>query len=95
MASSPVVRRGTSSQRELRKANKKCSVEGCENIRAKDGARGLCGKCYRTSRQAEKDVPNHSRALSVLEDADVLLPARPRFEWLGNLQESVRALREE
>jgi hypothetical protein len=38
-----------SSQRDLRKAGKKCSIEGCENIRTSTGgsARGMCGKCYR------------------------------------------------
>jgi bacterioferritin-associated ferredoxin len=78
-----------SSQRDLQKAARKCVVEGCENLRSKAGARGMCGKCYRRNREAGKAAVEQSRALSVHEDPDA--PRRKRFEWLGDLQTSLRA----
>ncbi len=82
-----------SSQQALKKAARKCVVEGCENLRTKDGARGMCGKCYRRTRESNKVAVEQARALGVHEDPDT--PRRKPFEWLGSLQESIRALSEE
>jgi hypothetical protein len=40
------------SQRALKKVSRKCCVEGCNKPRGSSGWKGMCGKCYRQSRQA-------------------------------------------
>ena len=92
MPPSPVVR-GSSSQRALRNAARKCSVCGVSLGTA--GARGMCYRHYREATVKEKANPLESRIPSAREDPDVVVPRRKRFEWLGSLSESISAIAQE
>lgn len=94
MPPSPVVR-GSSSQRALRNAARKCSV--CGGSLGTAGARGMCYRHYREAAAKEKAEANplESRIPSAREDPDVIVPRRKRFEWLGSLQESISAIAQE
>lgn len=88
-----------STQRNLRNAVRKCKTESCERTVATDGARGLCSRCYtivtRIEKQKSKPKSKSARIPGVHEDKDIALPVRRSFEWLGSLQESVRAMQVE
>ena len=96
MPPSPVVR-GTSSQRALRNAARKCSVEGCDGSLGTGSARGMCYRHYHQAAAKEKAEANplESRIPSAREDSSITLPRRKPFEWLGSLQESISAIAQE
>jgi hypothetical protein len=82
----------TSSQSHLRNVTRKCKTEGCE--RAVAEGRGLCHRCYSIVARIEKSKAKSksARIPGVHEDKEVVLPVRKNFEWLGDLQSSVRAM---
>jgi hypothetical protein len=85
----------TSSQSHLRNAARICATEGCGRAVAKDGARGLCSRCYPKAVRAEKKMAKSARLPGVHDDKEITLPQRRNFEWLGDLQSSVRAMQAE
>lgn len=82
----------TSSQRHNRNLTRKCRTEGCARSVTRDGSLGLCGYCYRIAKRAEKQSRKSKRLSELHDDPNIILPVRRNFEWLGDLQESLRAM---
>ena len=86
----PNTQTGTSSQRHTRNLTRKCKTESCARFVTKDGSLGLCGYCYRLAKRAGKKKPlTEAEQRCAVRDSDIILPVRQKFEWTGNLQESL------
>jgi hypothetical protein len=94
----------TSSYRSIRNQARKCSAEGCTRRVTRDGSRGLCGVCYRRVTSTEKKQGQKTKkAITEVErhcavrDPEIVgnLPRRRNFEWLGDLQSSVKNMQAE
>lgn len=89
----------TPSQSHLSHVTRPCATEGCDRSCIKDGSRGLCSRCYtrrmtKEKAQKVKGTTDADRSCTS-RDLDLVLPVRPKFEWLGNLKLSVQAMKAE
>lgn len=74
----------------MQKITRRCKTEGCARLCTKHGSKGLCSLCYTRLRKKRKPEPaTETDRPCASRELELVLPVRRRFEWTGNLQESL------